>query len=240
VYAVLPASGVPGERVSGIDDVPVEFVELGGLVAATTVITLDRPPGRRKDLLAHSHVVESLARSTAAVPVRFGSILTDRASVVHDLLAPNQDYFLEVLRSLEGTEQFNLRATYERDHVLGEIVTSDPRIAELRRRTRDLPPGTLHPDLVTLGEAVSAAWEARRSEDSHALLAQVTPLVVDLRERPVSGDHVLDVALLVDRRRRDELEDVLEQVAEAVHERVRVRLMGPLAAYDFVGEGTWV
>jgi hypothetical protein len=204
VYAVLPATGVPDDPVTGMDDAPVEYVALGDLVAATTAV---------------SH---------------------DRESVVAELLAPSELYFTELLASLEGVEQFGLRATYERDQVLSEIVQGDPRIAGLRARTRDLPLGTMHPDLLTLGEAVSAAWERKRDEEGQALLSQVAPLVVDLREKPLSGDDVLDVALLVEKSRRDELEALLEDLAEAVHERVRLRLVGPLPAYDFVGEGLWV
>ena len=43
------------------------------------------------------------------------------------------------------------------------------------------------------------------------------------------------MALLVDDERRGELEQHLESLAEAVHERIRLRLMGPMAPYDFVG-----
>ena len=38
---------------------------------------------------------------------------------------------------------------------------------------------------------------------------------------------------------REEFEDVLEGLAEALHERVRLRLVGPLAPYDFVEEPGW-
>ena len=240
VYAVLPATGGPEDPVTGMDDAPVEYVALGDLVAATTPVPHDRVFGRRADLLAHSRVVEELSRGTSTIPVRFGSVLADRESVVAELLAPSEPYFTELLASLDGVEQYGLRATYERDQVLAEIVQGDPRIAELRSRTRDLPPGTMHPDLLTLGEAVSAAWERKRDEEGQALLSQVAPLVVDLREKPLSGDDVLDVALLVEKSRRDDLEALLEDLAEAVHERVRLRLVGPLPAYDFVGEGPWV
>ena len=113
VYAVLPAAGAPTGPLTGIDDAPVEFVELGELAAATSVISLDRPPGRRHDLLAHSRLLESLVESTTAVPVEFGAVLADRESVVEDLLAPGEGYFVELIRRLEGTQQFNLRATYD-------------------------------------------------------------------------------------------------------------------------------
>ena len=173
VYAVLPAAGAPTDPLTGIDGAPVEFVELGELAAATSVILLDRPPGRRHDLMAHSRLLESLAKSTTAVPVEFGAVLADRDSVVEDLLAPGEGYFVELIRRLEGTEQFNLRATYDESQVLAEVVQANPDIAELRRRTRELPEGALHPDLVRLGEEVSAALDHKRTEDTDGILALV-------------------------------------------------------------------
>ena len=238
VYAVLPAAGAPTTALTGIDDAPVEYVELGELAAATSVMALDRPPGRRRDLLAHSQLVETLAQSTTVVPVEFGSVMADRASVIEDLLAPGGDYFVELLQRLEGAEQFNLRGTYDEEQVLSEVVYADP--AELRRRTRDLPEGTLHPDLVRLGEEVSAALDRKRAEDSDGILNLVVPHVLELRQRPGAGvDRVFDVAMLVERTRRQEVEDTLEELAEAVHERIRLSLTGPLPPYDFVGEAAW-
>ena len=46
---------------------------------------------------------------------------------------------------------------------------------------------------------------------------------------------MLDVALLVDDERRADFEEQLESLAEEVHERIRLRLVGPMAPYDFVG-----
>ena len=240
VYAVRPAAGAPTVPLSGIDGAPVEFVQLGELAAATSVISLDRPPGRRHDLLAHSRLLETLVKSTTAVPVEFGAVLADRSSVVEDLLAPGEEYFGELIRRLDGTEQFNLRATYNEGQVLSEVVQANPHIAALRDRTRGLPEGALHPDLVRLGEEVSAALDHKRVDDSDTILGSVAPLVVEIRERQSAGvDRVFDVALLVERTRREELEDVLEGLAEAVHERIKLSLTGPLPPYDFVGEGQW-
>ena len=36
-----------------------------------------------------------------------------------------------------------------------------------------------------------------------------------------------------------EFEEHLEGLAEAVHERIRLRLIGPVAPYDFVGGRRW-
>lgn len=239
VYAVLPADRqVPGLR--GLDDTEVEYVVEEGLAAAVSRIPIDRPPGRRAELTAHQDVVEALARDGAVVPVRFGSVLDPEDEAVRELLRAEGDRFAVVLERLEGHVQLNLRASYVSEEVLAEVVAADPDIAELHRRTRDLPEGTVHPDLVRLGELVSRAMEVRRADDATALLDQVVPLVADRSVRAGGGvDHLLDVALLVEADRVAELEDVLETLAEAWHERIRLRLVGPVAPWEFAEVDAW-
>ncbi|MET0838436.1 MAG: GvpL/GvpF family gas vesicle protein [Marmoricola sp.] len=240
VYGVVPVAGGPRPRLRGIDDAEVAFVEHEQVAAAASQIVLDRPPGRRAELLAHTSVVDALAAAGAVLPVRFGSILEDRDSVVHELLAPAHDRFVDLLANLDGCRQFNLRATYVADQVLAEVVRTHPEIAELRRRTRELPPGTMHPDLVRLGELVSRAMENKRADDAEMIMDTIRPLVLD--ESPKQGggvDHLVELAFLVEDERIAELEEGLEELAEAVHERIRLRLTGPVAPYDFAEASAW-
>jgi hypothetical protein len=240
VYAVVPADQPLPDALRGLDDAPVELVELEGIAAAVGVITLERPPGRRADLMAHSAVIDALAASGTVVPVQFGSVLADRESVVEDLLGDQHDHYADLLTALAGTVQLNLRAIYREEQALAEVVMADPGIARLRERTRDLPPGTMHPDLVRLGEEVSRAMERKRAEDTDGLLPLVVDHAVDHRLRALGDmNHVFDVALLVERDRVEALEERLEEVAEVVHERIRLQLTGPFAAYDFVEDPGW-
>ena len=161
--------------------------------------------------------------------------------VEHEGIAADHDHFAALLEEVRGKVQLNLRASYLREQVLTEVVQAHPEIAELRRRTKDLPEGTMHPDLVRLGELVSHAMESRRADDAEQVLAVVRPLVVAEAPRTGGGlDHVLSVALLVEAERVAELEERLEELAEAVHERIRLQLSGPVAPYDFVGGRAWV
>ena len=218
----------------------VEYVEHGNVAAAVSDFELDRPAGRRAELMAHSAVLEALATAGPVVPVQFGSVLADREAVVEDLLEPDRDAFARLIERLRGTQQYNVRATYLEDQVLGEIVRSRPDIAELRRRTRDLPEGAVHPDLVRLGELVSQAMDAKRTDDADQVLDVLLPHV--LAEAPRAGggvDHLLEVAVLVEEKKVPDMEAALETLAEALHERVRLRLTGPVPPYDFVEEGRW-
>lgn len=240
VYGVVPAEGDTRVHLRGIDDAEVEFVEHEDIAAAASVIALDRPPGRRAELLAHTSVVDALANASTVLPVKFGSVMADRESVVRELLAPARGRFSELLANLEGCRQFNLRATYVQDEVLAEIVRTNPEVADLRRRTRELPTGTMHPDLVRLGELVSRALEDKREEDAQVIKETVHAFALDEAPRRGGGvDHLLDLAVLVEDERIPELEDGLEQLAEVLHERIRLRLTGPVAPYDFAEAGAW-
>jgi hypothetical protein len=241
VYGVVPVTGGSRVSVRGIDDTDVDLVEHGSVAAAVSQIALDRPPGRRAELMAHTRVVDALSSEGPVLPVQFGSILGDRETLVEELLAPEHDRFVDLLQNLEGRHQFNLHATYVEEQVLGEVVVTDPEIAELRRRTRGLPEGAVHPDLVRLGELVSQAVEHRRVVDAEAILDVVRPLVLDESLRAGGGlAHLLNVALLVEDDVAPDLEDALEVFAEAAHERIRLRLVGPVAPYDFAGADAWV
>ncbi len=236
VYAVVDAVTTLPEGLDGLDGAPLRTLVCGEVAAVVSDIAVERGPGRRKDLLAHSSVVDALAAELVVVPVQFGSILPDDESVVTDFLGPDQDTFLGYLEALDGRTQLTLRATYQQDVALAEVVAANPEIADLRRRTRELSEEAGYADRVRLGELVSRAMDAKREDDSAILLDSVLPRVVDHVARPGNGvDQVVDVALLVDDDRVAELEEHLESLAEAVHERIRLRLMGPMAPYDFVG-----
>ncbi|MGZ4428343.1 MAG: GvpL/GvpF family gas vesicle protein [Nocardioidaceae bacterium] len=224
------------EDLTGVDDSAVELVECGELAAVVGEIALDRTSGRRADVMAHSHVLDALAAAGPVVPVQFGSVLPDREAVVEEFLAPNQDQFAELIDALTGRAQFHVRATYHEGAVLQEVVAENPEVAELRRRTRDLPEDAALGDRVRLGELVSAAMSAKREQDSQILFDVVLPHVAAHTVREVGGvDALLDVAFLVDDERREDFEQALEDAAAAMHERVRLQLVGPVAPYDFVG-----
>lgn len=240
VYAVLPALEGLAQDLSGIDDAPVEYVEHGSLRAAVGRITLDRPPGRSRELMAHNDVVNELAQVGPVLPVRFGSMMLDEQQVVEELLLADHDRLVDLLQRLSGTTQLNLRVSYVEGQVLGEVVRDRPDIAELRRRTRQLPPGTLHPDLVRLGELVSQEMEARRADDAEVIVATVGPFARALTERGRGGvDHVVDLGILVGTDEAPRLEAALEDLAEAVHERMHLELTGPMAPYDFADGSSW-
>src|SRR5919206_129377 len=108
VYGIVDAaSEVPSLR--GLDDVAVEVVTHDGLAAVVSRLALERPPGRKAELVAHSRVVDALAESGAVVPVQFGSVLEHDPAAVEALLAEQAEVAQETLERVRGHVQMNLR-----------------------------------------------------------------------------------------------------------------------------------
>ena len=237
VYGVIEASArLPG-GLTGLDDSRLQTVEHGRVAAVVAPMTLERPPGRRVDLLAYSGTLDAIAERVPVVPVQFGSVLPDEGSIVEELLAPGEATLSVMLEELQGRAQFTFQARYLEPVVLSEIVAADPEIRELRRLTRGLPETAAYGERVRLGELVARALEQKRLTDAQLLLDMVLPHTVAHVVRPGAGiERLLDASLLVDHDRRGMFEDALETLAEGVHERIRLRLMGPMAPYDFVGD----
>jgi hypothetical protein len=235
--------GLVGAGAEIPDDLPglgpsgrVSTIVHGGIAAIVGDVPDDRPLGTRDDLIAHETVLDTVAASVAVLPMRFPAVVEEKG-VVEELLAPNEDYFLEVLAGLEGRVQFALKGRFEQDAVLLEVVESDDEIRTLQERVRELPEDASYYDRVRLGELIVGALEARREVEAEKIYERLEPTAVEVAaHQPASPEDVVNAAFLVDRDRVQEFEDAVESLGSDLAGRVRLRLLGPLAPYDFVGE----
>lgn len=240
VFAIVPAgTAVPAAGDEGAGDESAEglaaavtLVEAGELAAVVGRVPTDRPLGRAADLRAHDQVVAGLVSAGVAVlPMRFGAVLSDEAAVVDELLLPHRTEFLEALATLRGRVQYTVRVVYEQDAVLRQLLASRPDI----RRLRDTAAHDATSQL-RLGELVVHALEELRPADASAILSELIG-TVDVHVRPPSApEEVLNAAFLVDVSHAPAFERRVAQAAERRGGRVRFRLVGPSAAYDFVGD----
>ncbi|MDL4822149.1 GvpL/GvpF family gas vesicle protein [Actinomadura opuntiae] len=242
VYGVTRAgASLPGD-VAGLDDRPVTLVEDGGRCAAVVSdLPAGRPLGERADLVAHQRVLNALLDAGLVVlPFRFGAALSDRTAVRKELLEGNSDRLGQVMDQLDGRVELRLKATYVQETVLREIMQSEPEVAELSQRLRDVPADVadaVYYDQVRLGELIAQAMDRRREHDGQVLLEAAAPAAeAFVRKTPAREEDVLDASFLVRADRREEFEKAVEELGKAHGERIRLRLIGPLPPYDFVPE----
>jgi hypothetical protein len=214
----------------------VTTVTHGQVAAIVSDVPVDRPLGTRDDLLAHEAVVDTVAATTAVLPMRFPAVVEEKG-VVEELLGPHHDRFVAVLGELEGRVQFTLKGRYEQEPVLRELIEADPEIRALQEKVRDLPEDASYYDRVRLGELIVAALEERRDDEAAQMLQRLEPLAAGtVANQPGQPDDVVNAAFLVERERAAEFESAVEDLGRDLAGRVRLRLLGPLAPYDFVPE----
>jgi len=232
VFAIVPAgTAVPPADADG-PAAGLMLVEAGELAAVVGRVPTDRPLGRAADLRAHDRVVADLvAAGEAVLPMRFGAVLAGEDAVVDELLLPHRDEFVEALATLRGRVQYTVRVVYEQDAVLRQLLASRPDIRRLRESGSHDAAGQLR-----LGELVVHALEELRPADASAILSELIGTVDVHVRQPSTPEEVLHAAFLVDVSHAPAFERRVEQAAAQRGGRVRFRLVGPSAAYDFVGD----
>ena len=115
--------------------------------------------------------------------------------------------------------------------MLRQLLASRPDIRRLRESGSHDAAGQLR-----LGELVVHALEELRPADASAILSELIGTVDVHVRQPSTPEEVLHAAFLVDVSHAPAFERRVEQAAAQRGVRVRFRLVGPSAAYDFVGD----
>ena len=238
VYGILPGDIEVEPGSPGVGDPPGEVrgIRYRDLTALVSDVNLDRPLGRAEDLFAHEELLDLSAADVPVLPLRFGAVLASDDAVTDELLGPHYDEFSAALEQLDGHAEYVVKGRYVEPVVLGEVLAENPQAAQLGRQISGADPDATRDQRIQLGEIVSNAIEAMRQADTRALgdavAGQVTASVV----RPPT--HELDAvyaAFLVETGKTEELRQAVQQLAEEWGDRMDLQVIGPLAAYDFVG-----
>jgi hypothetical protein len=237
VYGIVPGDVDVEPDARGVGDPPgrITVIRQGDIAALVSEIDPERPLGGPEDLTTHARVVDTTAAVAPVLPLRFGSVVSDRQAVLEELLGAHHDEFDAALRELDGLAQYVLRGRYDQRTVLSEVLADDPRAAELREAIQGRPEDATRGERMALGELVDAAIASRREADTGTALRALQRL--DVRVSPREPTHELDavhLAFLAGVAAQRDVERVVDELAGEWDGRVEVRLLGPLAPYDFV------
>src|ERR687887_800547 len=172
-YGVTWAEVARSQPSAGLGGKPVEPVCHEELAALAS----EAPPGkvraRRADLMCHFDVLGSAFERGTVIPLRFGIVFDDEATLVQKLLRPRHDELVGLLRELRDRVELRVTAHYREEAILAEIVRENRRVARLREAAK-AEPG--RPHLLELGELVASELRARTDRDARALLHRLGSL----------------------------------------------------------------
>jgi Gas vesicle synthesis protein GvpL/GvpF len=236
VYGVI-AAGAAGWRPpgDGIDDQPVELVERGEIAALVSNAPRVPVKANRRNLMAHSRVLQSVIGERCVLPMRFGVVMPDRAAVEEELLAQGGDWLAAQLRVFETYVELDVRALCPEEDLLRAVVRERPQLAELRESLRGRPGPATYYERIRLGELVAAAVAEKREEVASRVVDTLSPLAAATKlGDPLHEQMLANVAFLVDRGRIPEFDAAVETLDAALGESIRLRYTGPLPPHNFV------
>jgi Gas vesicle synthesis protein GvpL/GvpF len=238
VYGILPGDVEIESGAAGVGDPPgeVRAVRHRDLAALVSDIQPDQPLGRPEDLIVHEELLDATAAEVPVLPLRFGAVVASDDAVAEELLGAHYDEFSAALRQLEGHAEYVVKGRYVEEAILREVLNGDPQAAQLASQVKDADPDATRQLRMQLGEIISNVVEAKRQQDTRTAGDALTGLAAASAVRPPT--HELDAvytALLVETSAAQDLEQAVQQLADDWDGRVELRLIGPMAAYDFVG-----
>jgi hypothetical protein len=238
IYGILPGDIElePGAVGVGDPSGEVRVVRHGDLAALVSDVDLTKPLGRPDDLFAHEGLLDAAAAEVPVLPLRFGALVSTDDAVAEELLQAHHDEFVTALSQLESRVEYVVRGRYDEQDILREVLQENPRAARLADQIGGADPDATRELRIQLGEILNAEVAAKREKDTRAVGDAVDGLVEASVVRPPSSElDAVYIALLARADDVDDLEEAVSRLADEWAGRVDLNLIGPLAAYDFVG-----
>jgi hypothetical protein len=219
-------------RTGGVGDPPRPVRVLGrGRLAA---LVSDAPEGlrpKRRDLLAHQHVLTEAAAAGTVLPLRFGGVSADDETVA-TALADREEHYLERLDAVDGKAEYNVKAEHDEEAVLHQVLADDPELRAMGAAQQAAGGGSQEEKL-RLGELIVAAVRRREEldrEQVHRALADTAAASVP---GPDSSGWVANLSYLVERERAEKFL-MAAQEFQRDNPQLRLKISGPLPPYSFV------
>lgn len=236
VYGVIRAGAAERSPGEGIDGQSVELATYDGLAALVSDAPDVPVKASRRNLMAHSRVLQSVIAETCVLPMRFGVVMPSREAVEAELLGANRELLEDHLRALDPYVELDVRGLLAEHELLQTVVAERPDIARLRASIEGRPVESTYHESIRLGELVAHAVADKREAIAQRILGELEPLAAAARDGELLHEQmVANVAFLVERERVGEFDAAVDALGRELSDpEVRVRYLGPLPPHNFV------
>jgi len=219
-----------GERGDIVHTVP--FMNLAAVVSDSPTVEYE---SSRRNMMAHTLVLEEVMREFTLLPVRFSTVAPSAEAIQEKVLKRRFGEFNGLLTEMEGRVELGLKAFWYEGVIFHEIVEDDPPIRRLRDSLMGRTPEETYYERIRLGEVVEAAIWKKRDEDAEKILSPLRPLGYQSQVNKVVTDRmVLNAAFLVERSRQGEFDAAVKRLDEEMGKRLIFKYVGPVPPYNFV------
>jgi hypothetical protein len=234
VYGIVEArSRAPKER--GIADAPLRLLEGDGSAALVSEIDGDRVRLGRDAVLRHAHVLERALELGPVLPMRFGVVMSGPEEVRSRLLEDHAEELRAQLVDFAGKVEIRIRAVYDEETLMHEVVRGNPEIASLRDKVRAGSDDATYYERIRLGELVAGAVQRRRERDAEAIVDSLAAAALAVEVGESTHERVVvQASFLVERDRLSKFDQIVDDIAGSYGGGIRFKYTGPLPPHSFV------
>jgi hypothetical protein len=232
LYGFVRARELLAIEEEGVGGGAVSTIESDGVAAIVSPVADAEIRLKRADLQRHLRVIETAFQATTILPCPFGTTVESESELEQGVLAGARERLLAGLARLEGTVQMNVKASYDEEALLRELVAADPQIAALRERTRAAGDAG-YSERLQLGELVAERIAEHAELDAQRLANVLAAEAVDVAFDEPGPGSALKASFLVERKSLRRFDDALEALARDEHPLLQFEAIGPLPPTAF-------
>ncbi len=210
----------------------VHYDDLAVVASDSPVVQYE---SRRRNMMAHTKVLEEAMEEFTILPIRFGTVAPTPEAVTEKLLKPRYDELVQLLDDMEGRVELGLKAFWYEEVIFNEVVEENPPISRLRDSLVGRTPEETYYERIQLGEMIEEAMTKKREEDADKILSHLAPLAQQTQTNEIITDRmVLNAAFLVDEGREPEFDEVVQTLDDEMEQRMMFKYVGSVPPYNFV------
>jgi Gas vesicle synthesis protein GvpL/GvpF len=162
-------------------------------------------------------------------------VMPSEKAIREELLGAHASDLRTQLDEMDGKVELNIKAIYEEQGILREVLAETPGIAELKRSLEGKPEEATYYERIRLGELVAEALSAKREQDERGLVERLVPHALAVQVGPAVHERMAaNVSFLVDRERLAEFDRAVDALGAEQAGRIRFKYTGPLPPHSFV------
>ncbi len=208
------------------------YQDLAAVVSSSPAVEYDNS---RRNMMAHTLVLEEVMREYSMLPARFCTLAPSANAIVEQVLKRRFGEFSGLLNDMNGMVELGLKAFWYEEVIFQEVLNENQPIRQLRDSLMCRRPEQTYYERIRLGELIESAMWKKRDDDAARILGPLTPLAHECRTNKVITDRmVINAAFLVDGDRQPEFDAAVTKLDEEMGKRLTFKYVGPVPPYNFV------
>jgi len=210
----------------------INYRRLAAAVSASPIVEYENS---RRNMMAHTVVLEEIMTECDILPVRFGTVATSAEAIEKQLLAARYEEFTALLEEMHGRVELGLKAFWHEGAAFEEVVRENERIRQLRAALQGRSLEETYYERIQLGEEVEKALNLIRARDEEAILTRLKTFSHKTRTNKIISDRmVLNAAFLIERENSAAMDEAVKRLDEDFRDRLMFKYVGPVPPYNFV------